>query len=92
LENIRRTDEAFRHSAPVLERLTTLRAFMTPLCGSETVNRALHAAAQRTAVQSPEVLTEVLWPDFLENLSSITSVLCGDPAAMLVTELGRLAS
>jgi hypothetical protein len=52
----------------------------------------LHAAAQRTAVPSPEVLTEVLWPDFLENLSSITSVLCGDPAAMLVTELGRLAS
>jgi anti-sigma factor RsiW len=78
--------------ASVLERLTVLRDFMTPLCGSETVNRALGAAAQRMAVQSPEVLTEVLWPDFLENLSSITSMLCGDPTAMLVSEVGRLAS
>lgn len=91
-ESIRKADAAAQNSASVLDRLTTLRAFMTPMCGSETVTRALHAAAQRIAVQSPEALTEVLWPDFLENLSSITSVLCGDPAAILVAELGRLAS
>jgi anti-sigma factor RsiW len=88
--------EGFRgkdsHStAPVLERLTVLRDFMTPLCGSETVSRALQAAAQRTAVQSPERITELLWPDFLENLSCITGMLCGDPTATLVSELGRLA-
>ena len=92
LEGIHKMEEASQTSAPVLERLTTLRAFMTPLCGSETVSRALCAAAQRTAVRSPEVLTELLWPDFLENLSTITSVLCGDPTAMLVSEVGRLAS
>jgi len=92
LESKRGADKSSEGSASVLDRLTTLRAFMTPLCGSETVIRALSAAARRTAVPSPEVLTEGLWPDFLENLGSITGALCGDPAAMMVAELGRLAS
>ena len=87
----REKDSALQSTASMLERLTALRHFMTPLCGSETVSRALEAAAQRTAVRTPEQLTERAWPEFLENLSSITGLLCGDPAAMLVSELGRLA-
>ncbi|HZR28585.1 MAG TPA: hypothetical protein VFA71_07375 [Terriglobales bacterium] len=92
IESISKTDAAVPNSTSMLDRLTTLRAFMTPLCGSGTVTRALRAAAQRTAVPSPEALPEVLWPDFMENLSAITGVLCGDPAAVLVAEVGRLAS
>lgn len=87
-----RDSRAISLSASVQERLTSLQAFMAPLCGSVTAARALHAAARQTSVPSPEGLTDVLWPDFVENLSSIAGVLCGDPAATLVSEVGRLVT
>ena len=78
-------------SPAVRRKLTTLENFMSPICGSETTARAMHVAAHRTSVASPEVIGEVLWEDFLENLSSVAGMLCGEPAANLILQVGSLA-
>jgi hypothetical protein len=70
-------------------RIVRLQLFLAPICGFGTVERAMFAAAGRSTADSVELLTELEWPGFIRNLSSIVGALCGEPAALLLWHLGQ---
>jgi hypothetical protein len=69
----------------VSRRIVRLQLFLAPICGFGTAERAMYAAAGR----SVELLTELEWPAFIKDLSSIVGALCGEPAARLLWHLGQ---
>jgi hypothetical protein len=70
-------------------RIVRLQLFLAPICGFGTAERAMLAAASRSTTESIELLTELEWPAFIKDLSSIVGALCGEPAARLLWHLGQ---
>jgi hypothetical protein len=70
-------------------RIVRLQLFLAPICGFGTAERAMLAAAGRSDADSVELLTELEWPAFIKDLSSIVGALCGEPAAGLLWHLGQ---
>jgi anti-sigma factor RsiW len=66
-------------------RLRRLQHVVAPACGADTAFRLIVAAVGRTSV--PHGLTA--WRDFLEQLTDLTSALCGRSMARLVWEIGN---
>ncbi len=77
-----------RHA--IQERLNNLEELLALMCGSWTAVNALRLAAEGTLVSSLDKLTQDNWPSFLNRLSSIAAVFCGEAGAKLVSEYGRL--
>jgi len=73
----------------VSRRIVRLQLFLAPICGFGTAERAMFAAAGRSTADSVELLTELEWPAFIKDLSSIVGALCGEPAAQLLWYLGQ---
>ena len=73
----------------IQQRLDALAEVMTPMCGSQTAVRALHAAAVGSPARTLESVTVDNWTPFLKNLRSIATVMCGDTGAHLVWESGQ---
>ena len=82
-----------RHTASpyraIQQRLDTLAEVMTPMCGSQTAVRALHAAAVGSPARTLASVTVDNWTPFLKSLRSIATVMCGDTGAHLVWESGQ---
>jgi hypothetical protein len=74
----------------VRRRLDSLAAVIAPMCGESTARRALRCAAADSPARSLEQLTPYDWGHFLESLTSIASVMCGETGANLVWESGQL--
>jgi anti-sigma factor RsiW len=73
----------------IQQRLDALAAVMAPMCGSQTANKALRAAAQVSPARSLERVTEDNWTSFLASLKPIANVMCGETGARLVWESGQ---
>jgi len=73
----------------VSRRILRLQLFLAPICGFGTAERAMLAAAGRSTADAVELLTELEWPAFIKDLSSIVGALCGEPAARLLWHLGQ---
>lgn len=71
------------------QRIIRLQLFLAPICGFGTAQRAMLAAAGRSAAESVELLTEIEWPAFVKHLSSIVGALCGEPSGRLLWRLGQ---
>lgn len=82
-------EQALTHRA-VAEHLRRLEEVLAAMCGSWTAVNALRLAAMNSIARSPEHLTQTNWPSFLENLTLIASVFCGDAGARLLWEHGQL--
>lgn len=87
-ESVARHSTASPHQA-IRQKLDALEAVMTPMCGSQTAARALHAAAVGSPARALESVTADNWTPFLKNLRSIATVMCGDTGAHLVWERGQ---
>jgi len=74
----------------VTEHLRHLEEVLATMCGSWTAVNALRLAAMNSIARSPEHLTQTTWTPFLERLTAITSVFCGDAGARLLWEHGQL--
>jgi predicted anti-sigma-YlaC factor YlaD len=70
-------------------RIVRLQLFLAPICGFGTTERAMVAAAARSAADSVELLTEIEWPAFVKHLSSIVGALCGEPSGHLLWHIGQ---
>jgi hypothetical protein len=81
--------EAARPHHTIEQKLDTLAAVLTPMCGSQTAINALRAAAVGSAARSLERITADNWPSFLKCLKSIATVMCGETGAHLVWERGQ---
>ncbi len=73
----------------IRQKLESLVAVMTPMCGSQTAIKALRAAARISPARSLELLTRDNWEPFLASLKSIAAVMCGETGARLVWESGQ---
>jgi predicted anti-sigma-YlaC factor YlaD len=71
------------------DRIDRLQLFLTPICGFGTAQRAMFAAAARSAANSVELLTELEWPSFVSHLSSIVGTLCGEPTGRVLWHIGQ---
>jgi predicted anti-sigma-YlaC factor YlaD len=69
-------------------RVGTLHLLLAPMCGVKTSVRVIRAAALNVSAASPRLLTDKLWPGFLEQLQLIVASLCGEPAARLIRDRG----
>ncbi len=69
--------------------LRALETALADLCGKHTAVRALRVAAENSPARSLERVEAGNWQPFLERLTSITQVLCGEIGAQLVGEIGR---
>ncbi len=72
------------------ERLRFLEDLLVLLCGARTASNALRVAAQGLSAGTPEQLSSDHWPQFLNNLAAIATVMCGKTGARLVQESGRM--
>ena len=66
-------------------RLRKLQHVVAPVCGARTAFRLIVAAAGRTPVPQGTAA----WLVFLEQLTDLTSALCGRSMARLVWEIGN---
>ena len=66
-------------------RLRKLQHVVAPICGARTAFRLIVAATRRTP--APQGMAE--WRVFLEQLTDLTSALCGRSTARLVWEIGN---
>ena len=66
-------------------RLRQLQQLVAPACGAHTAFRLIVAAVGRTAMPHE---TDA-WRNFLEQLTMLTSALCGRSMARLVWEIGN---
>jgi hypothetical protein len=73
----------------VRKRLDELAVIMAPMCGSQTAERALRAAAQVSPARTLEQVNADNWTPFLSSLKSIATVMCGETGAHLVWERGQ---
>ena len=74
-----------------LQQLGRLRALMIPMCGAHTTRRAMDVAARRSNGPFLEAAAMTNWPVFMGHLTEIMVLLCGDPAAELVSRGGSRA-
>jgi anti-sigma factor RsiW len=72
------------------ERLRFLEDLLMLLCGARTASNALRVAAEGLSAETPEQLSFDHWPQFLDKLTAITTVMCGKTGARLVWESGRM--
>lgn len=72
----------------VSARIGALHLLLAPMCGVRTSTRAIRAAALGVSASSPRLLTDKLWPGFLNQLHRIVTSLCGEPAAQLIWQRG----
>jgi hypothetical protein len=77
-------------SAEMQEGLAHLADVLTPMCGSQTANRALQVAAITSPAQTLDQINAANWDSFLERLASITSVMCGETGADLIRLSGQI--
>ena len=68
-----------------LERLELVMA----MCGTRTAAQALQYTAKGSPARSLELVTSENWEPFLENLTSIAVVMCGEPSAHLMRRNGQ---
>lgn len=66
-------------------RLRKLQYVVAPVCGARTAFRLIVAAAGRTPVPQ----SKAAWLVFLEQLTDLTSALCGRSTARLIWEIGN---
>ena len=66
-------------------RLRRLQRVVAPTCGAYTAFRLIIAAVART----PAPQGAPAWRSFLEQLTDLTSALCGRSMARLVWEIGN---
>lgn len=86
-EKADRTTSTF---SPIHKRLDELESVLAEMCGSHTAVRALEAAAKSSPARSLEQMTVESWQPFLDNLTSIAAVVCGEFGAQLVLETGQI--
>ena len=84
----RRTMMRINDGSCVSVRIGALHLLLAPMCGVRTSTRAIRAAALSVSASSPRLLTEKLWPGFLNQLHLIVTSLCGEPAAQLIRQRG----
>ena len=72
------------------ERLRFLEDLLMLLCGARTASNALRVAAEGLPAETPEQLSFDQWPQFLNKLTAIATVMCGKTGARLVQESGRI--
>lgn len=73
----------------IQQRLERLELVMARMCGTRTATQALQYAAKGSPARSLELVTAENWEPFLENLTSIAGVMCGEPGAHLVRRNGQ---
>ncbi len=76
-------EQAAAEGAPVHDNVERLHNLLAPMCGSHTAHLVLKTAAV-------EGMTAKHWPDFLANVVRVLRPLCGEPAARLIWEAGRV--
>lgn len=81
----RSTLESVAAGELTIGRLRKLQQVVAPVCGARTAFRLIVAAAGRTQV--PQETAP--WRIFLEQLTDLTSALCGRSMARLVWEIGN---
>lgn len=74
----------------VQQRLHELEAVMTVFCGEQTAVNALQAAAKNSPAKRLLHVSPENWESFLNRLTALAHVLCGNTGAQLVFECGRL--
>jgi hypothetical protein len=82
-------DQAVLNSDAVWKRVLRLELFLTPICGFHTAQKAMREAAKRALADSVDNVTEFTWAEFIRNLRSIISALCGEPTACLLWQVGH---
>lgn len=70
-------------------RLERLEAVLAGMCGTRTATHALRHAAKQSPAQTLEHVTSDNWEPFLENLTSLAIVMCGETGAHLVRRKGQ---
>lgn len=83
----KKPDSAIR--SPLQARLDHLESVMAVMCGAHTAVNALRAAARISPATSLEQITAENWGPFLDRLTSIATVMCGETGAHLVRQSGK---
>ena len=73
----------------VLHSIDVLRSRLGPMCGTESAERVIRLAAQRSGDRDAAELRDEHWPAFTTHLGDILAALCGTSAARNVVGLAR---
>ena len=90
-ENIRASEKDATIPGQIQSSLESLKSVLDPVFGSQAALRAMQLAANGSYSFSLDRITQEGWNAFLERLTAITSIICGDVFAGLIMEQGKLA-
>ncbi len=91
LANIRASEKDAAMPVNIRSSLESLKSVLDPVFGSRAAIRAMQLAANGSYTFSLDRITQEGWNAFLERLTVITSIICGDVFAGLIKEQGKLA-
>ena len=77
--------------AEIQARKNFLESLISPMCGTQTAINALHAAAVSSPARTLNDVTFENWDPFLEQLTSIATVMCGETGADLIRKGGSIS-
>lgn len=77
-------------TAQIQRSLEFLKSVLHPVFGSKATQRALQLAAHGSSGRSLDRMTVEGWNAFLDQLTAIVSIICGDVFASLIREHGKL--
>jgi hypothetical protein len=84
------TQEAEVNQQQLIEPwLRALEATLSELCGNQTAPHMMQTAARRSPARALENIETANWQPFLEHVTALTQVVCGEVGSQLVTEIGR---
>lgn len=75
----------------ISQSLDSLKAVLEPVFGPTAAQRAMHLAASDSSSVPLNRITHENWNSFLEKLSAIVSIICGDIFAGVIWEHGYIA-
>ena len=78
-------------SAEIQARKNFLESLISPMCGTQTAIKAMRAAACSSPARTLEDLNIENWHPFLEQLTSIATVMCGETGADLIRKGGSIS-
>ncbi len=78
-------------SAEIQARKNFLESLISPMCGTQTAINAMRAAAVSSPARTLDEVTAENWAPFLEQLTSIATVMCGATGAELIRKGGRIS-
>jgi len=91
LASIRASEKDAIMPLHIQSSLELLKLILDPVFGSSAALRAMQLAANGSYTSPLNQITQERWSSFLERLTVITSIICGDVFAGLIKEQGKLA-